>query len=81
MASSEPIDLKPPSEQADPEQANSEQWYIVKQESGVCQIVPIAAAPEASGLGDGEKWGPFKSQGEAIARRVGLIRAGKCQPL
>jgi hypothetical protein len=29
----------------------------------------------------GERWGPFASQAEAIARRVGLIRAGKCQPL
>ncbi|HEY9630251.1 MAG TPA: DDE transposase family protein [Coleofasciculaceae cyanobacterium] len=28
-----------------------------------------------------ERWGPFASQGEAIARRVGLIRSGKCQPL
>ncbi|MBI4781483.1 MAG: hypothetical protein HY785_09155 [Oscillatoriophycideae cyanobacterium NC_groundwater_1537_Pr4_S-0.65um_50_18] len=28
-----------------------------------------------------DRWGPFASQGEAIARRVGLIRSGKCQPL
>jgi hypothetical protein len=28
-----------------------------------------------------ERWGPFDSQQEAIARRVGLIRAGKCQPV
>ncbi|MEM6714570.1 MAG: hypothetical protein AAGD09_17225 [Cyanobacteria bacterium P01_F01_bin.56] len=28
-----------------------------------------------------EKWGPYASQGDAIARRVGLIRAGKCQPV
>ncbi|MDY7004776.1 MAG: DDE transposase family protein [Cyanobacteriota bacterium] len=27
-----------------------------------------------------ETWGPFNSVEEAIARRVGLIRAGKCQP-
>ena len=26
------------------------------------------------------KWGPFKTQNQAIAKRVGLIRAGKCQP-
>ncbi|MCY7273232.1 MAG: DDE transposase family protein, partial [Phormidesmis sp. CAN_BIN44] len=28
-----------------------------------------------------EQWGPFESQGVAIARRVGLIRAGKCKPV
>ncbi|WP_442944889.1 hypothetical protein [Nostoc sp.] len=28
-----------------------------------------------------EQWGPFSSPEEAIARRVGLIRAGKCQPV
>jgi len=27
-----------------------------------------------------QTWGPFSSQEEAIARRVGLIRAGKCKP-
>lgn len=27
-----------------------------------------------------ECWGPFESQSIAIARRVGLIRAGKCKP-
>jgi len=26
------------------------------------------------------KWGPFETQNQAIAKRVGLIRAGKCQP-
>ncbi|MGB3574182.1 MAG: hypothetical protein WBA01_19265 [Phormidesmis sp.] len=26
------------------------------------------------------KWGPFKTQNQAIAKRIGLIRAGKCQP-
>jgi hypothetical protein len=25
-------------------------------------------------------WGPFSSREEAIAKRIGLIRAGKCQP-
>ncbi len=41
------------------------------------------SAPEGSSEGQqgGDRWGPFESQGEAIARRVGLIRAGKCQPL
>ena len=69
-------------------------WYIVKQPDGHCEvmqdeIIPNegmpdgASAPEGSSGGQqsSERWGPFESQGEAIARRVGLIRAGKCQPL
>jgi hypothetical protein len=54
------------------------QWYIVKTQEGHCQIVAVDndQTPEAQ-----EKWGPFTSQADAIARRVGLIRAGKCQPL
>ena len=28
-----------------------------------------------------QQWGPFETQGQAIAKRVGLIRAGKCQPV
>jgi hypothetical protein len=50
------------------------QWYIVKQSEGFCDICP-SSLPTSS-----EHWGPFASQAEAIARRVGLIRAGKCQP-
>jgi hypothetical protein len=49
-------------------------WYILKQVSGTCAIAP-QTNPDAV-----ETWGPFTSQNEAIARRVGLIRAGKCQP-
>jgi hypothetical protein len=51
---------------------NAQQWYIVKGEDGTCQIV--TSAP-------GEKyWGPFSSPEAAIAKRIGLIRAGLCQP-
>ncbi|OKH24931.1 DDE transposase family protein [Hydrococcus rivularis NIES-593] len=67
-------------------------WYIVKTQDGHCLIVAAdndadnAAAIESVApnldrvLDVREKWGPFPSQDEAIARRVGLIRAGKCQP-
>jgi hypothetical protein len=59
-------------------------WYIVKQPTGRCEIVqmdsPQVGSPQASPASDEQTWGPFDSQGEAIARRVGLIRAGKCQP-
>lgn len=55
---------------------SSQNWYIVKRPAGNCEIVSQAANTEAT-----EHWGPFESQQEAIARRVGLIRAGKCQPV
>ncbi|GAB4378718.1 MAG: hypothetical protein Kow00121_31250 [Elainellaceae cyanobacterium] len=63
---------------------NSEAWYIVKQTDGHCEIVPASQVADPASLPQetqSEQWGPFASQGEAIARRVGLIRAGKCQPV
>ncbi len=58
--------------------AKAEAWYVVKQTNGQCAIVSKAAdAP----VGDGQEWGPYATQQEAIARRIGLIRAGKCQPV
>lgn len=54
-------------------------WYIVKQPTGHCEIVQMDA-PQKDPTANEQTWGPFNSQGEAIARRVGLIRAGKCQP-
>ncbi|MBE9216093.1 DDE transposase family protein [Plectonema cf. radiosum LEGE 06105] len=58
----------------------SQSWYIVKQPTGNCKIV---SSEEASGDDTEitEKWGPFSSKEEAIARRIGLIRTGKCQPM
>lgn len=53
-------------------------WYIIKQIDERCKIV--TAAELTIGTIESEQWGPFASEGEAIARRVGLIRAGKCQP-
>ena len=68
-------------------------FYIVKRSAGNCEILPLAesaptgAAPtqtiaqlEAQNPAIIEKWGPYDSAEDAIARRVGLIRAGKCQP-
>jgi hypothetical protein len=54
-------------------------WYIVKQPAGTCEIIQMDS-PQKDPASDKQTWGPFDSQGEAIARRVGLIRAGKCQP-
>ncbi|MBW4420073.1 MAG: hypothetical protein KME13_12705 [Myxacorys californica WJT36-NPBG1] len=57
-------------------------WYVVKQPEGHCQILSTHEVEETHEKPSEktERWGPFNSEGEAIARRVGLIRAGKCQP-
>lgn len=59
---------------------NPQTWYIVKRSEGQCEIVPDEQASDKQSPDIIERWGPFESQQEAIARRVGLIRAGKCQP-
>ncbi|MCU0565768.1 MAG: hypothetical protein MUF49_04135 [Oculatellaceae cyanobacterium Prado106] len=59
-------------------EATPASWYIVKQPAGHCEIVQGDPSALDTPV---EKWGPFETQGEAIARRVGLIRAGKCQPV
>ena len=61
---------------------DSETWYIVKRQEGQCEIVASNEQVEHEQTPDVvERWGPFDSQQDAIARRVGLIRAGKCQPV
>lgn len=67
---------------------SAESWYVVKQVDGHCKVLlgdqaVLESPPELTGdtmATHAEYWGPFNSQAEAIARRVGLIRAGKCQP-
>jgi hypothetical protein len=54
-------------------------FYIVKRPAGNCEILPIAQL-EQHNPSIIEKWGPYDSPEDAIARRIGLIRAGKCQP-
>ncbi len=56
-------------------------WYIIKRPNQTCEVISdqeLKGIPKVDIL---EQWGSFSSQGEAIAKRVGLIRAGKCQPL
>ncbi|MEO0409283.1 MAG: hypothetical protein AAF289_18220 [Cyanobacteria bacterium P01_A01_bin.135] len=50
------------------------EWYVVKQANGQCAIVQGDEAPKS------EHWGPVASEADAIARRIGLIRSGKCKP-
>lgn len=57
----------------------SEQWFVCKRDNNICEIVKSNHKDDITGAA--EIWGAFASQGEAIAKRVGLIRAGKCQPL
>jgi hypothetical protein len=59
---------------------DTQSWYIVKRSVGNCEIVTNDKVDDDN-LEIIEQWGPFSLQGEAIARRVGLIRAGKCQPV
>ncbi|MEH2212783.1 DDE transposase family protein [Nostoc sp.] len=59
---------------------DSQTWYIVKRSAGNCEIIASDQVGDDN-LEIIEQWGPFSSQEEAIARRVGLIRAGKCKPV
>lgn len=61
-------------------------WYVIKQDNGQCEIAQILPG-EGSAPGEEEEdkaprdqWGPYNSEDEAIAHRVGLIRSGKCLP-
>jgi hypothetical protein len=54
-----------------------QKWLIIKVADQTCQIVTDDADLTAVTA----QWGPYASREEAIAKRVGLIRAGKCQPL
>ena len=56
---------------------NPQCWYIIQQEDQTCKIVAVTNKPSDTK----SSWGPFDSQAEAIAKRVGLIRAGKCKPV
>lgn len=60
---------------------DSQSWYIVKRHAGQCEIVPTEEAENQESPDVVERWGPFDSKNEAIARRVGLIRALKCKPV
>lgn len=61
-------------------------WYIVKRNSGYCEILEDDAdTMDRTNINENQsmvqRWGPFNSPDEAIARRIGLIRTGKCQPV
>ncbi|ESA32675.1 hypothetical protein N836_25505 [Leptolyngbya sp. Heron Island J] len=53
-------------------------WHVVQQPEGHCEIYSQAELTQTTA--HPKTWGPFDSRAEAIAKRVGLIRAGKCLP-
>jgi len=58
-------------------------WYIIKLEDGSCAIRSqdqLDAQNTDAQNTDLERWGPYPTPEAAIAKRVGLIRAGKCRP-
>jgi hypothetical protein len=57
-----------------------DEWYIIKSEDGRCQILPKSAISQEKLAKSPQVWGPYASEKEAIARRVGLIRSNHCQP-
>jgi hypothetical protein len=52
-------------------------WYIIKNPDATCAITDDSALAQVAS----EQWGPYLTRDEAIAKRIGLIRAGKCQPV
>lgn len=61
--------------------SNSEIWYVVKQENETCRVMSFSSQQKTSKQStEKSQWGSFKSEQEAIAKKIGLIRAGKCKP-
>ncbi len=53
-------------------------WYVIKQADGTCEVRQFSR--QQTKTPEQEQWGAYKSEQEAIAKKIGLIRAGKCQP-
>ena len=53
-------------------------WYVIKQEDETCSVEGFATEPAKTPKL--ERWGAFENEQEAIAKKIGLIRAGKCKP-
>ena len=51
-------------------------WYVVKESDGTCRVTSQVPAETPKQ----EQWGFYGSEQEAIAKKIGLIRAGKCRP-
>ena len=53
-------------------------WYVIKLEDETCSVESFDTEPAKTP--DRERWGSFKNEQKAIAKKIGLIRAGKCKP-
>lgn len=62
------------------QQDKNSPWYIVKQEDGTCEVVKLQKLAKTPSQSSELQWGGFTSEQEAIAKKIGLIRAGKCKP-
>lgn len=60
--------------------SQTEGWLIVQAEAGYCEVVPLDQVNHQQ-REHAKTWGPYESQAEAMAKRVGLIRAGQCKPV
>ena len=60
--------------------SNKQFWYVVKQEDDTCKVVSFDRQQKTPEQSEKTQWGSFKSEPEAIAKKIGLIRAGKCKP-
>jgi hypothetical protein len=58
----------------------NEGWYVVQSEAGTCEVLSAENVSREQLQDQRPIWGPYATQAEAIARRVGLIRSGKCDP-
>lgn len=58
----------------------NEGWYVVQGEAGNCEVLSAENVSREQVEDRRPMWGPYATQDEAIARRVGLIRSGKCNP-
>ena len=60
--------------------SNRLNWYIVQQADGTCAVVNYADQEPTPETSSANHWGAFATEQEAIAKKIGLIRAGKCKP-
>ena len=56
--------------------SNSKFWYVIKQQDGTCQVADF----DIQQLKTSEQWGAYATEQDAITKKIGLIRAGKCKP-
>lgn len=53
-------------------------WYVIQQPDGTCKVAGFSQ--EQTKTPEEKQWGSYQTEAEAIAKRIGLIRAGKCLP-